>query len=92
MRTWRSRLSRAQRVVVSVAIGLVLVGGHEALTDELRGRGGWFGYAPNTSITFAPGNAFSRNPGLQFLLWMLFVVIWLATSLWLLADQPSSDS
>jgi hypothetical protein len=46
------RLNPAQRVVIVVALGAIAVACDAAVGAP---RGGWFGYAPNTSIVYEPG-------------------------------------
>lgn len=92
MRRIRSRLNHTQRLMVSISIAAALFGANQALVTQFRrGEGGWFGYAPNTSVTFSAGNAFSRSPWLQLLLWIALVVVWVTPALWLFADDKSNS-
>jgi hypothetical protein len=78
-----------QRTVIVVATGLALaviavtINRHLSDTD-----GGWFAYAPNTGVTFAPGAriAIWREAAV----WLGAIASWSGISLWLYRRPPTS--
>lgn len=94
-RKWADRLNDAQRVVLSIGAGLALVVvGRAAGMGGSHPDGGWFGYAPLTSLPEQP--FLDRHPGLRLLMWLVLIAAWIALSLWLFrgpdgTGTPSSD-
>jgi hypothetical protein len=85
----RDRLNMSQRWVLVLALGASLLTlGH--LLERSSARGGWFGYAPNTSFTYGGFGALARHPWLDAGMWFGFVVLWALVSLWLLASSRES--
>ena len=85
-------LNRAQRVVLVVAIGAVLVVGVLALTAEWnRPRGGWFAYAPNTEVAFAGDGSSSWPIWRDALTWVGAVVVWAGAALYVLRTNTAVD-
>lgn len=70
-------LSLPQRVVLVVALGMVLTG---VEAYAVPSSSGWFGYAPNTSVVFAPHEG---RLG-RLVLRVVLVVGWAAASLLIL--------
>lgn len=54
---------------------------------------GWYNYAPNTGAVFSGGGPpfWITNPTVTMLTEMAFVVLWLATSFWLLGVRPVAE-
>jgi len=70
-------LSLAQRVVLVVALGLALLAVDDYMTPW---SSGWFGYAPNTSITYVPEDGRLGHLALRGLL----IAVWAAISVFIL--------
>jgi hypothetical protein len=80
-------LNRSQRVVLVVAIGVLLVVGTVALTQEWnRSEGGWFAYAPNTAVAFSRGSSWPiwRDA----LTWCVATAVWCVAGVYLLRTTP----
>jgi hypothetical protein len=85
---WIDGLSKAQRVVVVVAIGLALgaVGG--CLVSLGSGAAsGWIGYAPLTTQLYGLGRGL--NPWLRLIIWLVLIGVWALGSLRVL--RPSQE-
>jgi heme/copper-type cytochrome/quinol oxidase subunit 1 len=84
-------LSRSQRIVVVIGLGVALyfAGGY---VTSLGRPTGWFAYAPLSTATFAPPGRLS--PLLQFVVWLILVVMWVAGSLLILREpaQPAAGA
>ena len=81
--------NRAQRIVLVIALGLALafIGFYiDGRNGSVRG-GGWFGYAPETSVMFSQRQRFS--PLLSTIVWLGLVGVWALASLRLLATRNS---
>lgn len=72
------KLNVPQRVVVVVALGFVCLGTDAYMTP--RSSGGWFAYAPNTDVVYAPGGAGAGHLALRVLL----AVAWATASVFIL--------
>jgi hypothetical protein len=86
-------LNRSQRVVLLVAIGVVVAVATVALThewDQGRPVGGWFSYAPNTSVTFGSDGS-SWPIWRDALAWFFAAAIWCAAGLYLLRTTEAID-
>jgi hypothetical protein len=82
-------VNRPQRIVVIIAVGLATVAVVQTVnTVWFRTGGGWFGYAPNTSVTFEPGNG-DGDALMRGLLWLVGVAGWAAIAVRLLRDNDS---
>lgn len=85
------RLNFAQRIVVVVGLGIILL----FLGSWLMSLGnhspyGWVAYAPASgSVNFTTEGGL--HPWVQFVLWLLLVLAWIAASLSLLSNAPRSD-
>lgn len=82
-------MTERQRVVLVVAWGVAAVVGAITLNRLLAdNEGGWFAYAPNTGVAFAP----SRTSTIwrEALVWIGAVLLWTGTSLWLLRSRNTS--
>jgi hypothetical protein len=85
---WIDKLSRAQRIVVAVALGAVLMELGSYL-PSLGQRGiafGWVGYAPLT----APVDGWPD--WLRLVLWLALTGIWAVVSIRLLRPSKHDDS
>jgi heme/copper-type cytochrome/quinol oxidase subunit 1 len=83
---WIDRLSKAQRVVVIIALGLALAIVASYLTS-LGTRAGWYAYAPLTGQAFPPPG--SGEPGwLRAIIWLAAVSLWAAASVTTLRQSP----
>jgi len=94
VKRWIELLSRAQRIVLSVGLAAAL--GAIGRSVEVWGRGpaagGWFGYAPNTTVVFTPRGPFLlRHPALDLLWWLFLIALWVAASLWLFGAGRRGD-
>jgi hypothetical protein len=88
---WIDGLSKAQRVVVVIALGLALgaVGGY--LVSLGSGyRFGWTGYAPLSTEGefFVPGRGL--HPWLRVIVWLVLIGLWAVASIRVL--RPRSES
>ena len=84
---WIDRLTKAQRVVVVIALGLALgtVGSY-----LVRGSGvafGWTGYAPLTSQIYGLG--IGPRPWLRVIIWLVLISLWALGSVRVL--RPSTE-
>jgi heme/copper-type cytochrome/quinol oxidase subunit 1 len=81
------RLSRAQRVVVVVALGLGL-GTVGSYVVSLGGtvRSGWYAYSPLTTQLYEPGTGL---PGwLRLIIWLGLIGLWAVASVGVLRASP----
>jgi len=82
------RLSKAQRVVVVVALGLALgVIGTYLISLSGGIRSGWYGYAPLTATIQAPGAGLAA--WLQLVIWLALIGAWALASIRVL--RPAAD-
>lgn len=80
----RHRLNRTQRVVIVVGLGFVLyVLGLWVGDLGLHPFTGWTGYAPLQNNAFSLVNG-GLHPWVRVVLWMMLIMFWTLTSLWLL--------
>jgi heme/copper-type cytochrome/quinol oxidase subunit 1 len=86
---WIDGLSKSQRVVVVIALGLGLgaVGGYRVSLGGGHAFG-WTGYAPLTPAAYAPGRGL--NAWLRVLIWLVLIGLWAVASVTLL--RPSSEN
>src|SRR4051794_11389853 len=99
LRRLMSRVDRcnvAQRVALTIGVvsGIVLIAA--ALAPPAIPTGGWFGYAPNTSITFPSrpllfGQIGGYRPWVSTLWWLATDVVATAVAIRLLRGPRSSD-
>lgn len=84
-------MSSAQRKVLVVALGVVAVVGAVTVNQLMSSPtdGGWFAYAPNTSVTFSPSD--DSQTLRQAAVWLVAVLVWAAPSFWLLRDRSSGE-
>ncbi len=80
-------LSKAQRVVVVVALGLAL-GAVGSYLVRLGGgaRFGWYAYSPLTARVYPPGTGL--RPWLRLIVWLAVIGLWALASIRVL--RPSS--
>jgi hypothetical protein len=85
---WIDRLSKSQRVVVVIALGLAL-GTLGSYLDSLGGgyASGWSALAPvNTAAFYAPSSGL--RPWLLLIVWLVLIGVWALGSVRVL--RPSS--
>jgi hypothetical protein len=83
---WIDRLSKDQRVVVVVALGLAL-GAVASWLTNLGTRFGWYAYAPLTGQAFQPQGI--GEPGwLRLIIWLAAISLWAFTSVRALKPSP----
>jgi heme/copper-type cytochrome/quinol oxidase subunit 1 len=82
------RLSKSQRVVVVIALGLALGVIGTYLTSQIRP--GWYGYAPLTASFEAPGNELPT--WLQLIIWLALIGIWALASIRVLRPAANHDT
>jgi len=84
---WIDGLSKAQRVVVVIGLGLWAVGTYVVSL----GAGfafGWTGYSPFTSQLYAPSRGLAA--WLRLIIWLVLICLWALTSIRVL--RPSSEN
>jgi hypothetical protein len=88
-------VNRAQRIVLVIALGVgLLTAALVANLLMLEPYGGWFAYAPNTSITATSDYFVHPTDGelvRQGLVWLAALALWTAASLRLLRTQDHTD-
>jgi heme/copper-type cytochrome/quinol oxidase subunit 1 len=83
---WIDRLGTAQRVVVTVALGLAL-GIVASYLTSLGTETGWYAYAPLSRQVLQPQGI--GEPGwLRLIIWLAAVSLWALTSLRVLRQSP----
>jgi hypothetical protein len=75
------RPNRAQSVAVLVALAAVGIALDRAWTAS---TGGWFGYAPNTDVVYAPGG---HSRASLLVLRIAMAIVWATVALVLLRDH-----
>ena len=76
------RLNRSQRIVLVIGLAAACL----AIDAAVGGpRGGWFGYAPQSSLAIVPGDGLSRQ--VRVALRIALTVAWTAASMWLLKSD-----
>lgn len=86
----RDKLSLPQRVVVVVALGIAARILDRWLLEERGAQSGWFNYAPNSGLAYAPNGRFS--PLVVSLGGLIIVAAWCAASVWVLHERPTDDA
>ena len=82
-------LNRGQRVVLVVGLGVFLATVGRYVEAQSIPGGGWFGYAPETSIAFSPRSGL--RPWVAAVLWTCLTAVWVAVSIWLLRNPGEPD-
>jgi hypothetical protein len=85
-------LSRAQRLVVVVALGLAL-GALGSYLTSLGGRPaafGWYAYSPLTASAYAPGGGLAG--WLRLIIWLALIALWALVSVKVLRPPPEKDA
>lgn len=86
-------MTLAQRVVLVVALGLVmLVTWLWWYSGTLPADGGWFAYAPNTQTATDTYFVVRERQGEHLAIPLGLIGVWAATSLWLLAPTEPRDA
>jgi heme/copper-type cytochrome/quinol oxidase subunit 1 len=78
------RLTVAQRVVLAIGLGVVLVviaGYVNSIGSPFGANFGWFGYAPLTGNAFVPQGGADLYAWEQLLVWLGAVLAWTAGAL-----------
>ncbi len=86
-----ARMTTAQRRVLVVALGIVAAVG-AVIVNQLMSSpsdGGWFAYAPNTSVVFEPSN--DSQTLRQGAVWLVAVLAWAVPSFWLLRERAGDE-
>ncbi|HEY5015635.1 MAG TPA: hypothetical protein VII59_02540 [Streptosporangiaceae bacterium] len=80
-------LSRAQRIVIVIALGLAL-GAVGSYLVSLGGgiRSGWYAYSPLTASVYAPRTGLAG--WLQLIIWLVLTGIWALASVRVLRPAP----
>jgi heme/copper-type cytochrome/quinol oxidase subunit 1 len=90
---WIDGLSKAQRVVVVVALGLSLgVVGSYLVNLGTGLRSGWYAYSPLTATIQAPGTGLPS--WLRLIVWLVLIGLWALASIRVLrspADEGAQD-
>jgi hypothetical protein len=82
------RLAFAQRVSLTIGVEAVLVVVGLAITAPDRPpSGGWFGYAPNTSVTFSPASYGGTSRLVTTVVWLGLVIVGTAAAMRLLGSR-----
>jgi heme/copper-type cytochrome/quinol oxidase subunit 1 len=86
---WIDGLSKAQRVVVVIAFGLVLwaVGSYLVSLGQGEVAVGWYAYSPLTSGPNIPGRGL--HPWVRVIIWLVLIGVWALASVRVL--RPSSE-
>jgi heme/copper-type cytochrome/quinol oxidase subunit 1 len=83
---WIDSLSKAQRVIIVVALGIALFAVASYLAS-LGVRSGWYAYAPLTGQAFQPQGI--GEPGwLRLIIWLAAISLWAFTSVIVLRPSP----
>jgi heme/copper-type cytochrome/quinol oxidase subunit 1 len=82
------RLSKSQRVIVVVALGLALGVIGTYLTSQITP--GWYGYAPLTTTLQAPGNGLPA--WLRLIIWLALIGAWALASIRVLRPAANHDT
>jgi uncharacterized membrane protein len=88
---WTGGLSKSQRVVVVIALGLALatLGGYLVnLVSPFES--GWYAYAPLASGPII-ANA-GIHPWLRVIIWLALIGVWALGSVWVLRPAPEDAS
>jgi hypothetical protein len=87
------RLSKAQRVVVVVAlgIGLAAVGSYLVSLGSGTAASGWHAYSPLTQTSFWPPG--TELPGwLRMIIWLALIGLWALASVRVLRPAPENTA
>jgi hypothetical protein len=82
------RLSRPQRVVVVIALGLVLALVGSYLMSLGGGANGWYAYSPLTASAYAPG----LPAWLRLISWLALTGVWALASIRVLRPAPDRSA
>lgn len=82
-------MNRAQRVVVTVGVGVALLSvGRSVELWQGASAGGYFAYAPLSTEAYPGAPFLVRHPGLRLVLWLVLALAWTVMSLRLFSDRP----
>jgi heme/copper-type cytochrome/quinol oxidase subunit 1 len=84
---WIDGLSKSQRIIVVIALGLALVTVGDYLVSLGEPGFGWTGYAPLTSGFYAPARL---HGWLRVIIWLALIGLWAVASIRLL--RPASEN
>lgn len=83
---WIDKLSKAQRVVVVIALGVAL-GDIASYLASLGMRFGWYAYSPLTGQQYQPpGNGLTEL--LRLVIWLAAIGLWAFASVTVLRPSP----
>jgi heme/copper-type cytochrome/quinol oxidase subunit 1 len=84
---WIDGLSKAQRIVLVIALGLALatIGGY--VVNLGAGAPGWVAYAPLSSGPYVPNRGL--DGWLRMIIWLVLISVWALASVRVL--RPSSE-
>jgi hypothetical protein len=81
------RLSKAQRIVVVIALGMAFgTAGSYLVNLGNTVRAGWYAYAPLTQAVYPPRTALAG--WLRLLIWLALIALWALMSVRLLRPSP----
>jgi hypothetical protein len=87
-------VNRAQRIVVVIALGVVLIAVAGTVTLVMDdGTAGWFAYAPNTGVIFDDASPLADDGDLwrRAGVWAVTAGLWALGSLWVLRDRSKGN-
>ena len=85
---WIDRLSKAQRIVIVVALGMAFWAvGSYLVSLGGAGRFGWYAYSPLTGAAQAPGTGLSA--WLRLIIWLGLIALWALASVKVLRPSPT---
>jgi len=81
-------LSKAQRVIVVIALGLALAAIGFYLVDIGSGTAfGWYAYSPLNNTLRTPGTGLAA--WLRLIIWLVLIAVWALAALWVL--RPAAE-
>jgi hypothetical protein len=88
---WIDGLSKSQRVVVVIALGLVLgTLGSYLVNIGSEVATGWYAYSPLTTGGVVPHTGLHRS--VRLIIWLVLIGVWAAGSIWVLRPAPGDAS
>lgn len=83
------RLNKAQRVVLVIGWGLVLVVATSALTKGAGDSGSdWYNFAPNQGVLMRPPDLTTADWALR---WLVTILLWIVVALVILRSDRQPD-
>lgn len=87
VRRWRGGQKIA--FLIGLAAALVVIGRLFLAPDPLSSDSGWFNYAPNSGLAYAPFEG--RSPAFVAAVWLIAVAVWTGVAVWLLGHSKDVD-